>query len=131
MLAAAAHGLTEASLTSSAADRFASAHRAALRAAAAVVAVRTSPDGRRRPPRSVWALLPAVAPELTEWAAYFAAGAGKRAAAEAGLTRAVSDREADDLVRDAETFLTLIHTTLGVPDQPTLPRSGRLIPCAG
>ena len=39
---------------------------------------------RRRKPHSVWELLPQVEPALTEWAAYFAAGAGKRAAAEAG-----------------------------------------------
>ena len=46
--------------------------------------------GATKRPRNVWAVLPQVAPELAEWAAFFAAGAGKRAAAEAGLTRAVS-----------------------------------------
>ena len=66
-------------------------------------------------------LLPQVEPALTEWAAYFAAGAGKRAAAEAGLPRAASAREADDLLRDAETFLSLAETALGVEVQSPLP----------
>ena len=60
-------------------------------------------------------------PALSEWAAFFAAGAAKRAAAEAGLPRAVSLREADDLLRDAETFLSLVENALGVPGQPLLP----------
>jgi len=94
-----------------------------LRAAAAVVAARATPDTavRRKAPRSVWELLPRVEPALAEWAAFFAAGAGKRAAAEAGLPRAVSAREADDLLRDAETFLSLAESALGVPGQPLLP----------
>ena len=47
--------------------------------------------------------------------------AGKRAAAEAGLPRAASAREADDLLRDAETFLSLAETALGVEVQSPLP----------
>src|ERR1051326_5166062 len=90
-------------------------------AAAAVVAARGEPRSRRRKPHSVWELLPQVEPALTEWAAYFAAGAGKRAAAEAGLPRAGSAREADDLLRDAETFLSLAETALGVEVQSPLP----------
>jgi hypothetical protein len=66
-------------------------------------------------------LLTRVAPELTEWAAFFAAGATKRQAAEAGLTRAVSVREADDLLRDAECFLRVVEQLLGVPSQSLLP----------
>ena len=53
-----------------------------------------------------------MAPELTEWAAFFAAGAGKRAAAEAGITRVISSREADDLLRDSEAFLRLVERTV-------------------
>ena len=49
------------------------------------------------------------------------AGAAKRAAAEAGLPRAVSLREADDLLRDAETFLSLAEEALGVAAQAALP----------
>ena len=64
-------------------------------------------------------LLAEVAPELEEWARFFAAGAGKRAAAEAGSTRAVTEREADDLVRDADRFLAVVEQALGlVPHAP-------------
>ena len=59
-------------------------------------------------------LLAEVAPELSEWASFFAAGAPKRAAAEAGSTRAVTEREADDLVRDADRFLAVIESALGL-----------------
>jgi hypothetical protein len=69
----------------------------------------------------VWELLPQVEPTLAEWAAFFAAGAGKRAAAEAGLPSAATAREADDLLRDAETFLSLTETALGVAGQALLP----------
>ena len=65
-----------------------------------MLAARTRPEPARRRPRSAWVLLGQVAPELGEWATFFAAGAAKRAAAEAGLSHAVTEREADDLVRD-------------------------------
>jgi SAV_6107-like HEPN len=95
--------------------RYVGAHLAALRAAAAVVAARAEPvSGRRRRPQSVWELLPKVEPALREWAAFFAASAAKRAAAEAGLPRAVSVDEADDLFRDACTFVSLAEAALGV-----------------
>jgi hypothetical protein len=58
-------------------------------------------------------LLGQVAPELGEWATFFAAGAAKRAAAEAGLSRAVTEREADDLVRDVGAFLAVVEGCLG------------------
>lgn len=114
------HDLAEAMTTTVPAERYAAAHRGALHTTAAVLAVRTRPATSKRP-RSAWALLPQVAPELAEWAVFFAAGAGKRAAAEAGLTRAVSAREADDLLRDTQTFLALVETTLGLAHQPVLP----------
>src|SRR4051794_36977622 len=123
-LRAARRDLVEAAAAAAPTARYAAAHLAALRTAAAVLAVRTRPAVTKRP-RNVWVLLPQVAPELTEWAAFFAAGAAKRAAAEAGLSRAVLPREADDLLRDAETFLALVETTLGLADpsahQPSLP----------
>jgi hypothetical protein len=80
-----------------------------------VLAARAQPnDARARRPTSAWVLLTSVAPELGEWAGYFAAGADKRAAALAGLRTAVTAREADDLVRDVHTFLALVETTLGL-----------------
>ena len=116
--------LAEAASASTPAQRYVAAHLAALRAGAAVLAARARSDlgrrGRTRGPRSVWTVLVDLAPELAEWAAYFAAGAGKRAAAEAGLPRAVTAREADDLLRDAEAFLALVCATLGMPHQEPL-----------
>jgi SAV_6107-like HEPN len=115
-------GLREAASLDVAADCYAAAHLAALRCAAAVLAARAHPADaplRRRRPTSAWVLLTAVAPELAEWAAFFAAGAGKRAAAEAGMERAVTRREADDLVRDVGTFIAVVETTFGL-----LPSSG-------
>jgi hypothetical protein len=129
LLDQARRGLQEAAELSVPAERYATAHLAALRSAAAVLAARTRPIDtrlRRRRPTSAWVLLTEVAPELGEWAAFFAAGAAKRAAAEAGVTRAVTPREADDLLRDAGTFLALAETTLGlVPSLPLgAPRAG-------
>jgi hypothetical protein len=125
LLAEARAGLAEAAAATTAHERYAAAHRAALRATAALLATRTRPVDRRRPQRNAWVLLAQVAPELAEWAAFFAAGAGKRAAAEAGLSRAVGVREADDLLRDAETYLALVETTLGLAHQPALPHLAR------
>lgn len=123
LLQSARQGLAEAADEGSAGSRYVAAHLAALRAAAAIVAAR--PDAgtgpRRKGPKSVWELLPRVEPALSEWAAFFAAGARKRAAAEAGLARAVSAAEAEDLLRDAETFLSLAEDALGVTVQPVLP----------
>jgi hypothetical protein len=95
--------------------RYATAHLAALRAAAAVLAARAKPvPGRRSRLTSVWALLTLVAPELGEWASYFAGSAAKRAAAEAGIPRVVSAREADDLMRSAESFVSVVELALGL-----------------
>ena len=71
--------------------RYATAHLAGLRAAAAVVAARAKPvPSPRSKLTSVWDMLSIVAPALGEWAAYFAASASKRVAAEAGIPRVVS-----------------------------------------
>jgi hypothetical protein len=105
--------------------RYATAHLGALRGAAAVLAARTRPETGRRRPRSAWVLLGSVAPELGEWATFFAAGAAKRAAAEAGLSRAVTEREADDLVRDVRTFLTVVEHSLGGQVPGTTPEPVR------
>ncbi|MFE2872534.1 MULTISPECIES: SAV_6107 family HEPN domain-containing protein [unclassified Embleya] len=126
LLTQARRGLTEAAVDRDAAERYATAHLAALRVAAAVLAARAQADDeragrRRRAPRSAWELLPKVAPELTEWAAFFAAGARKRAAAEAGLPGAVTGREADDLIRDVETFFRLVVRLLALPPIPAPP----------
>lgn len=119
LLAASRQGLADAEGARVSGERYALAHLAALRAAAAVLAARTRPQSRRGRPVSAWRLLSEVAPELGEWAAFFAAGAGKRAAAEAGRP-VVSQREADDLIRDAEHFLLAVLALLGLVQQPPL-----------
>jgi hypothetical protein len=124
LLDVARHGLSQSAMAMAPAERYSAAHLAALRAAAAVLASRARPGGSRRGPRSVWVVLPQVAPELGEWAAFFAAGAGKRAAAEAGLAGVVTAREADDLLRDASRFVALVETLLGLPHQSALPLVG-------
>jgi len=123
LLQTARRGLAEADAEGDPGTRYICAHLAALRAAAAIVAARGEPGtgGRRRRPRSVWELLPQVEPALAEWAAFFAASAAKRAAAEAGLPRAATAREAEDLLRDAGTFLSVAERALGVDSQPMLP----------
>ena len=119
-LARAAESLSEAVSARDVATRYACAHVAALRAAAALLAARARPEpARRRAQRNAWVLLAEIAPELAEWARFFAAGAAKRAAAESGSTRAATEREADDLVRDADRFLALVEQTLGLrPHEP-------------
>jgi hypothetical protein len=112
----AAASLREAMTTSDIPFRYACAHVAALRATAALLAARATPavGPRRGRQKNAWVLLAEVAPELAEWAAFFSAGAAKRAAAEAGSQRAVTEREADDLVRDADRFLGLVEESLGM-----------------
>jgi HEPN superfamily protein len=122
LVALARRGLDEAAETRTDGLRYATAHLAALRAAAAVLAARAAPagPGRRNRLTSVWTLLVMVAPEFSEWAAFFAAGATKRAAAEAGIPRVVTAREADDLLRAAEQFVAVVEVTLGLSYQPVL-----------
>ena len=126
----AARSLREAITASEVTVRYAHAHVAALRATAALLAARAHPatPRRRGSQKNAWVLLAEVAPEFSEWAAFFAAGAAKRAAAEAGSVRAVSEREADDLVRDADRYLGLVEQSLGldrhVPFQEYLPTTG-------
>jgi len=91
------------------AQRHQHARLAALRGAAALVGARTPPrtTGSAPGPRSLWAVLPGVAPELAEWAGFFATATRR--------TGTPSTREADDLLRQAETFLDLVRASLGLP----------------
>lgn len=110
--------LAGAAVADTAGERYASAHLAALRTGAAVLAAQgRDAQGRRtrRGPRNVWADLAKVAPELAEWAEFFAAAATKRPAAQAGVAGVVSPREADDLLRDADAFCRLVCVVLGLP----------------
>lgn len=111
LLTKAQAALAEAAAEPGAESRYARAHLAALRAAAAVIAAHgPAPSGRHsRKLRSAWELLGELVPALAEWAAFFAAGAGKRRWAEAGIAGTVTAREADDLVRAAGTFCQLVR----------------------
>jgi hypothetical protein len=104
----------EAVMESRAAEKYRAAHVAALRAAAALLALRARPSTARRRPTSAWVLLDEVAPELTEWSAYFADSAVRRAAIEAGSLSAVSESDADDLLRAAGEFVAIVDKMLGV-----------------
>jgi hypothetical protein len=107
------HSLLLACQSSDTTTRHQHAQLAALRAAASVLAARRDPRspvvaGSGGPgPRSLWELLPRLAPELAEWASFFevvTSGPGP-----------VSARDADDLLRQAEIFLDLVRRSLGVP----------------
>jgi hypothetical protein len=120
--------IIEAELAPQPSDRYVAAHHAALLVAAILLAARADPaeSARRTRPRNAWRMLSAVAPEFAEWAAFFAATEGKRDAVRAGATTIVSAREADDLVRDAQTFLSLVERRVdevarGIPTEQRRP----------
>jgi hypothetical protein len=114
LIVLARRGLAEARATESCAQSFAQAHLAALRAAAAMLAARARPAPvSRRRITSVWVLLTMVAPEFGEWAAFFAAGAAKRSAAESGIA-VVTAEEADHLILHSARFIELVQETLGL-----------------
>jgi len=112
LLRQAADGLAEAHRHEEPLLRYPAAYLAALRAAAAVLAVRATPQPRRGATRNVWQLLAEVAPELAEWAAFFAACSSTRAAAEAGIARLVGPRDAADMMRQAEQFVGIVGASV-------------------
>ena len=98
-----------------AAARFVASQDAAMRAAAALVAGQRGLGRRGRGSyQDLWPLLAAHAPELGEWADFFALAAVRRQEVESHTVR-VSVREADDLLRAAETFVEAVTVTLGMP----------------
>ncbi len=104
-------------------ERYLQAHLAALRAAAALVGSRGERDphdprgshdragGPTR--RGLWTALAVTAPELGEWASYFAATGRRSRRVVRGEPTPISPRDADDLVRAAQTFLALVTGRLG------------------
>ena len=111
LLSASREELRSAQAAGDPSDRFCAAHLAALRAAAAVLAVRARARRASRP-TDAWTLLATVAPEYAEWAAFFAAHSGTRSALEAGVRRRTDQREADDMMRQADLFLALVTRTV-------------------
>lgn len=124
--------LLEACHSRDVAERYRQSRLGAMRAAAALVSAR-SRDPRTSGPQSLWDLVPAVAPELTEWAEFFAvataqpdhfastdrpAHSDRPAPTHQPGRPAVTAREADDLLRQAETFIGLVCRSLGLPVTP-------------
>lgn len=101
--------LAEAYAAELAAARYVTSQDAAMRAAAALVARQGL-----RGPQDLWPLLANHSPELGEWADFFALAAVRRQEIESHTVR-VSVREADDLLRAAETFVEAVTVTLGMP----------------
>jgi hypothetical protein len=101
-------------------ERFSHAHLAALRGGAALLAARGRPGGRR-PPRTVWDMLDAMAPEVSRWSDYFAAGAGLRSAIEAGRFDSVSDERAEQTLCAAEDFIDELRSLLSADTGPVAP----------
>jgi len=105
----------EAVLETSPPERYRGAHVAALRGAAALLAMRARPSAAdRHRPTSAWVLLDRLAPELRDWSTYFADSARRRAAIESGSITAVSSRDADDLLRAAGEFIAVVDRMVGV-----------------
>lgn len=105
-------GLAQADWELDPGEKFSQAYLAALRAGAAMLALRGRPHRGRARPTSVWVLLTKVAPELSEWAEFFAAGSSTCAAVQAGISRTVSQRSADDLARQAAQFLAIVERAM-------------------
>ena len=124
LLDRARHSLLEACQSQEVTRRYDQAQLGALRAAAAVVATRTSsrPPTGQSGPRSLWELLPTVAPELSEWAGFFEVVGARR-------HHGHSAREADDVLRQSELFLDLVCHTLGLPVTVS-PHDHLLVPTA-
>ncbi|QSB03893.1 SAV_6107 family HEPN domain-containing protein [Natronoglycomyces albus] len=96
--------------------RYATAHLAALRAAAAVLVVHSGEDcspGRVAPLTDTWSLLESVAPELGEWASFFTLTARKRVRAQSGVPGVVTRQEADDLILEVRQFQQVVTRMLG------------------
>jgi hypothetical protein len=126
-LARARSALAAAADAPTAGERYLATHDAALRVAAVVLVVRARPTPGARP-RNAWRLLAHVAPELGEWAAFYAATEHRRDALRQGLSGVVSTREADDLLRDTEGFLALVEHAVAPPGPRAASRPARGTP---
>ena len=105
--------ILEAELAEHPSERYLAAHLAALRVAAIILTVRGGPvAGSRSRRRNAWDVVADVAPEFAEWATFFAATELKRDAVRSGARAIVTTREADDLVRDARAFLTVVERAI-------------------
>ena len=115
LIGSALRNLDEAMLAQRPNEAYAAAYLAAIRAAAAVLAISAKPAARK--PTSVWVLLTKHAPQYREWAEFFTACSKKSAACQLGLREIVTQRETDDFLRDASNFVDLVADQLGVTRQ--------------
>lgn len=113
--------LAKANWEPDAAEKFSQAYLAGLRGAAAMLALRGRPHRGRARPTSAWVLLGKVAPELSEWAGFYAAHSATSAAVQAGIGRQVTQRCADDLARQTDQFLAIVERA--VEEEPSGRRS--------
>lgn len=105
--------LLSAELSPGPAGRYLAAHLAAMRTAVTVLAVKARPRrGGGSGPADVWQVLARTAPEYGEWAAFFGAGRQKWLLVQSGAYALVTEREADDLLRDARDFYDLVSRRL-------------------
>ncbi|WP_052851838.1 SAV_6107 family HEPN domain-containing protein [Streptomyces avicenniae] len=115
LLTQAERRLDEAAVLTDPGEAYVAAHLAALRAAAALIAVRGRPgstERARRRIRSVWEVLPEIAPELAEWSVLFAGSADRRARIDAGVRGVAGRQDADELRRAAGFFVRLVDEAL-------------------
>lgn len=103
-------------------ERFLTAYLAALRGAGAVIAATEAGASGRARSRSAWVLMARAAPEFVMWSDYFAEHSSTRAALEAGISRDVTDAEADDFYSRVGAFLHDVEDLIG--DEARLPASG-------
>lgn len=129
LLTAAWRSIAEATQHDDPTDRFDAANVAALRAAAAVVSVRAhhgstaGPQaGRHRGLETVWDILPRIAPELAEWADFFVLHSRVRGVARSDRSVRIGQRQADDLLRDADRFAHEVRGLL-LRDRTSAPAS--------
>lgn len=125
LLERADHLLVEAGVESAPSDRFLTAYLAALRGAAAVIAlVAPAPSvRRRRGTGGAWQTMARLAPEFTMWSDYFAEYSPLRAAIMAGVSRPMPSERADEFFARVTAFLHDVEDHLGAAGR--LPVDGR------
>lgn len=127
LLTQAWHGLADAAREITPSDRFIASYLSALRAGAAILVAKGRPHRRAAKPQSTWTLLASAAPEVAQWAEYFAARSTLHAAAQSGLTRRVGAVATEELRHRAEEFVALaarvVHGDPGEPE-PRAPSCG-------
>ncbi len=102
--------LDAAHLHSSAREQFLHAHMAALRGAAAVLAISPAVGSpARRKVRSAWAQLAEAGEEWGPWVEFYLASAATRAALESGQLREIDASSAREAARAAGQFLAAVE----------------------